>query len=111
MNDRQKSDAILDKCLLVNSKHPRAHYVRAIALKGDGDIIGAIKYYETAIANYPPSDHFHLNEVYNNLGSAFYGIGDIDKAKASWEIALLHLPSDNMVRKNLEEFIYKRPIG
>jgi Flp pilus assembly protein TadD len=62
-----------------------------------------------AIANYPPTDHFHLNEVYNNLGVALYEIGNLEEAKIAWEKALFFLPSDKIVRQNLAEFIYNKP--
>lgn len=106
--DRNESDVALEKCLKLNPKHPRAHYIRAIAYKEESDLINAIKSYETAIANYPPTDHFHLNEAYNNLGVALYELGEHTKAKAAWEKALLYMPDDKMTRQNLEEFIYKR---
>lgn len=109
--DLKKSDEIVDKCLAVNSNHPRAHYLRGITYKMAGNYSAAIKSYETAISCYPPSDHFHLNEVYVNLGNAFYDIGELDKAKTSWEKALLYLPSDKTARENLAEFIYKKPIS
>jgi tetratricopeptide (TPR) repeat protein len=109
--DVEKSDSILKQCLSVNPKHPRAHYLLGLKLKSQGDFHGAILAYETAIANYPQSDHYHLNETYNNLGSVFYKIGDMVKAKLSWEKALLFLPSDKTVRRNLSECIYNQPIA
>lgn len=105
--DRNKSNNILAECLKLHPQHPRAHYLRAITFKENGDLVNAIKSYEIAIANYPASDHFHLNETYNNLGTAFYEIGEHSKAKIAWEKALLYMPSDKMARRNLEEFIYK----
>lgn len=107
----KKSEEILDKCLAINPNHPRSHYLRGIMLNDQGDIQGAIVEYEMAIANYPKSDHFHLNEAYNNLGTAFHALNDLTKAKIAWEQALVHLPSDKMTKRNLEEFIYNKPIG
>ncbi len=107
--DDKKSAEALNQCLAVNPNHPRAHYIRGIDLKKQGDLPGAIKAYETAIANYPPSDHFHLNETYNNLGTAFYESGDHAQAKSAWEKALLFLPSDKVVKRNLDELIYTSP--
>jgi len=109
--DQEKSETILNKCLEMNPKHPRAHYIHGLTLKEQGKFDGAIKAYETAIAYYPASDHYHLNETYNNLGTTFHAMGDLVKAKSAWEKALLFLPSDKTARMNLEHFIYKRPIG
>ena len=109
--DSEKSEDILKQCLSVNPYHPRAHYVRGLTLKEQGDLQGAIKAYETAIENYPESDHYHLNETYNNLGTTFHAIGDLARAKIAWEKALLFLPSDKTARDNLAHFIYHRPIG
>ena len=109
--DMTKSEEILDKCLKINPNHPRAHYIRGITLKDQGNIQGAIAEYEMAIANYPKTDHFRLNEAYNNLGTAFYALDDFTKAKIAWEQALVHLPSDKMTKRNLEEFIYNKPVS
>ena len=107
--DPEKSEEILLKCLATNPNHPRAYYIRGLTLKQQGDFQGAIKAYETAIKNYPPSDQYHLNEAYNNLGTVFHSLGDYPKAKSAWEQALLYLPSDKMARQNLTEFIYGNP--
>lgn len=106
--DSAKCEETLVKCLSVNPCHPRAHYIRGLTLKKQGDFEGAIKAYETAIENYPSSDHFHLNETYNNLGTTFHSMGDNPKAKIAWERALLFLPSDKTARRNLMEFIYNQ---
>jgi len=104
--DPEKSADMLKKCLTVNPLHPRAHYLRGLMLKEQGDFQAAVEAYETAIANYPLSDQYHLNEAYNNLGTAFYSMGDYPKAKSAWERALLCLPSDKTAQRNLAEFIY-----
>ncbi len=104
--DVNKSQECLKKCLTANPNHPRAHYLRGIQCKAEGDFSGAVMAYETAIANYPVSDHYHLNEAYNNLGTAFYAKGDLINAKSAWEKALLFMPSDNIARRNLTEFIH-----
>jgi tetratricopeptide (TPR) repeat protein len=109
--DSKKSEEILNRCLAINPNHPRAHYIKGITFKDQGNIQSAIVEYEIAIANYPETDHFHLNETYNNLGSAFYALNDLAKAKAAWEQALLYLPSDKMTKKNLEDFIYNKPLS
>lgn len=69
---------------------------------------GAILNYKEAIANYPETDHFHLNEAYNNLGVVFHELGDLAHAKIAWEKALVYLPSDKVTQENLREFIYHR---
>lgn len=109
--DTEKSDALLNQCLSINPNHPRAHYIRGLSLKERGDFHDAVTAYETAISNYPESDHYHLNETYNNLGTTFHAMGDLVKAKIAWEKALLFLPSDKTARNNLSYFIYNRPIG
>jgi tetratricopeptide (TPR) repeat protein len=106
--DEQKSEGFLNKCLAVNPNHPRAHYLRGITLKKRGDFQGAIASYETAIAHYPLSDHYHLNEVYNNLGVVFHAVGDLVKAKLAWEKALLYMPKDKITQQNLTDFIYNK---
>ena len=109
--DENKSEKLLQQCLLVNPNHPRAHYIRGIILKAKNDLPGAMQAYEMAITHYSASDHFHLNETYNNLGTVFYAMGNSAKAQVAWEKALLYLPSDEMVKKNLSEFICHRPMN
>jgi tetratricopeptide (TPR) repeat protein len=109
--DNKKSNDLLAQCLSINPKHPRAHYLIGLMLKESGDIEGAVTAYQRAIHHYPPTDVFHLNEVYNNLGSAFYSGGNIEEAKSAWEKALLYLPSDKTTRRNLAEFIHNRRTG
>ncbi len=107
--DPVKSEEVLAKCLEMNPNHPRASYIKGITLKDRGDFSGAIASYERAIANYPKTDRYHLNEAYNNLGTAYYELGKMKEAKATWEQALVLLPSDKTVRANLMEFIYQNP--
>jgi tetratricopeptide (TPR) repeat protein len=109
--DSKKSEDILNNCLSINPIHPRAHYIRGLSLKEQGDFHNAVTAYETAISNYPETDHYHLNEAYNNLGTVFHALRDLVKAKIAWEKALLYLPSDKTARDNLAFFIYDRPIG
>lgn len=106
--DIERSDELLGECLEINPKHPRAHYIQALALKDEGDFEGAIEAYKKAISYYPTTDHYHLNEVHNNLGNVYYMMGDRKQAEVEWETALRFLPSDKMARQNLEELIYKR---
>lgn len=98
-----KSDELLKKCMEVNPKHPRAYYLHAINLTEKGDLEGAIKAYETAISNYPKTDHYHLNEAHNNLGFIYYHMGNYQKAKSEWELAVKLLPSDETARRNLQD--------
>jgi hypothetical protein len=105
--DLEKSDALLKRALADNPNHPRANYIVGINLKNSGDFIGAIAAYKRAIENYPKTDRYHLNETYNNLGTAHYESGDPMSAKLAWEQAFLLLPSDKTTRLNLMEFIYE----
>ncbi len=107
--DRVKAEEYLEKCLLSAPHHPRANYVRGIDLKEKGDIEGAVKAYKTAIKNYPPSALYHLNEVWNNLGTAYYDLGKYSEAKTAWEKALVYLPEDRITIDNLNNFIYQNP--
>ena len=107
--DPKMSEEVLDKCLAAHPGHPRANYIRGLMFKERGDFKAAIAAYETAIANYPKTDRYHLNETYNNLGTAFFETEDYARAKAAWEQALVLLPSDKVVRQNLVEFIYENP--
>jgi tetratricopeptide (TPR) repeat protein len=107
--DTVKANEYLEKCLMSAPHHPRANYVRGIGLKEKGDIEGAIRSYKTAIENYPSTDRYHLNETWNNLGTAYYDLGKYSEAKAAWERALLHLPEDPVASENLNTFIYNNP--
>ena len=107
--DKDKSEDLLAKCFASFPGHPRTNYSRGLNLKESGKLEDAIRAYETAIANYPETDRYHLNETYNNLASAFYEIGEIAKAKEAWEKALVLLPSDRTTRENLVECIYGNP--
>jgi len=83
--DSVKCEETLVKCLSVNPCHPRAHYIRGLTLKKQGDFEGAI-----------------------NLGTTFHSMGDYPKAKIAWERALFFLPSDKTARRNLMECIYNQ---
>ncbi len=107
--DKGKSDQYLEECQRKTPSHPRANYLRGIDLKEQGDVVGAIEFYKTAIENYPPTDRYHLNEAWNNLGTAYFDLDDFAKAKDAWEIALAYIPEDPVPRKNLREFIYENP--
>lgn len=106
--DIKKSEDFLEKCLAVNPKHPRAHYLQGISLTEQGDLKGALKAYETAISYYPKTDHYHLNETHNNLGLVYYQMGNYAKAKSEWELALHFLPTDEIAQRNLRDFVYSK---
>lgn len=99
----------LGLALQANPKHPRTHYLFGIHYKEKGELDKAAQSYETAIANYPSSDKFHLNETWNNLGTVRFDQGDFEKAKGAWEKALTYLPSDRTAKMNLIECIYGNP--
>lgn len=108
--DMNKSRQYMQEAISLNPNHPRTNYVLGIDAVAAEKYQEAIKFYETAIQHYPKDDKFHLNETYNNLGSAYYHIDKFQEAKDSWEKALVLLPSDKMVRKNLVEHIYENPL-
>ncbi|HLB58824.1 MAG TPA: tetratricopeptide repeat protein [Bdellovibrionota bacterium] len=107
--DRKKSQTYLKEALASNPDHPRANYVLGIEAVEDGDYKKAIKFYNKAIEHYPKEDRWHLNETYNNLGTAYFETGQYKKAKEAWEKALVLLPTDKMAISNLFEFIYENP--
>ncbi len=99
----------LKEALAVNSDHPRTHYILGLEAKKQGDYPETIRHYQQAIAHYPPSNRYHFNEAYNNLRSAYFELGDYEKAKEAWEQGLVLLPADAIVRRNLIENIYQNP--
>lgn len=109
-SDKKKSYEYRDRCLALNPNHPRANYILGIDRKETGDQKGAIEAYGIAAQNYPPGDRFHLNEVWNNMGTAYYELGNYRDARKAWEKALSYMPQDNMVRDNLERLIYNNPM-
>lgn len=109
-SDMNRSRAFLDEALSLNPKHPRANYISGIEAVEGEDYNKAIEFYQTAIDNYPKEDRFHLNETYNNLGTAYFSLRKFKDAKEAWEKALVLLPTDQMVKRNLFEFIYENPV-
>ncbi|NNM59258.1 MAG: tetratricopeptide repeat protein [Legionellales bacterium] len=101
-----KSVEFLKACLMLNPNHPRANYLLGIDLKESHQYEAAIEAYQKAISFYPPTDKFHLNEVYNNLGCTYHAMGDIENAKLAWEKALALFPQDKATQANLRDFIY-----
>jgi hypothetical protein len=108
--DKEKSRLLFQEALSINPNHPRLNYLLGIEAVEEKDYAKAVGFYQKAISNYPTEDKFHLNEAYNNLGTAFYEQGNYKEAKDSWEKALVMLPRDRMVKENLFEFIYSNPI-
>lgn len=108
--DLEKSHEYLKKALEINPNHPRTNYVMGIDSVNRGQHEAAIVFYRRAIENYPPDDRYHLNETYNNLGTAYYKLEQWMAAKESWEKALVLLPSDKVVKRNLINFIYENPM-
>src|SRR3989339_2089351 len=104
--DRKKTQEFLEKALVINPNHPRTNYILGIESVEKKDYQSAITYYQKAIDHYPIEDKFHLNETYNNLGTAYYKLENYQMAKESWEKALVLLPSDKMVANNLFQCIY-----
>ncbi|MCB1181045.1 MAG: tetratricopeptide repeat protein [Chlamydiia bacterium] len=102
--DRQRYVEYLQKCLEVNPQHPRAHYLKGIDSNKKGDYEAAIAAYLKAIQYYPSTDHYHLNEVYNNLANVYHQIGEHTKAIAAWKTALEYSSTDKMARMNLQKF-------
>ncbi len=101
-SDREKCCKYRDRCLEMNPRHPRANYIMGIDLKEKGDYEGALEAYLRAAGNYPPGDKFHLNEVWNNIGTVYYETGDFHNAREAWEKALEYMPHDRMAGENLQ---------
>ncbi len=104
--DINKFKMYLAEALEINPKHPRANYVCGIEAKMAGDFEQAVLFYKKALEGYPIEDKFHLNETYNNLGTAYYELKKYKEAKESWEKGLVQWPKDRMIAKNLFDFIY-----
>jgi Tfp pilus assembly protein PilF len=107
--DRSKSDEYFKRSQATNPNHPRTNYILGIEAREKRNFEEAIRYYQKAISNYPTEDKYHLNETYNNLGTAFYELGNYKDSKDAWEKALVLLPSDRVVIGNLIECIYENP--
>lgn len=107
--DQKKMLKYLKRAIQKDPNHPRTNYILGIEAVFNKNYTAAIQYYQNAIMHYPKEDKFHLNETYNNLGTAFYRLDQYQEAKAVWEKALVLLPSDQMVRNNLFECIYENP--
>ena len=108
--DEGKAKDYLDEALKLNKNHPRSNYLLGIYAMAHENYINAILYYQNAIDHYPKSDKFHLNEAYNNLGTAYFRSGKFQLAKEAWEQGLVLLPTDKMTKRNLFECIYENKV-
>ena len=107
--DMSKFHTLVREALELNAKHPRTNYILGIEAVSGNQFEKAIGFYQTALENYPKGDRFHLNETYNNLGRVYFGLGNYAEAKNVWEKGLVLLPTDQMTKRNLSEFIYNNP--
>ena len=107
--DRNKTKALLHEAIGINPLHPRLNYILGIESVAAKKYEDAIKFYRVAIENYPEGDKFHLNETYNNLGTAYFRLEQYRDAKEAWERGLVLFPLDRMVKRNLFTFIYGNP--
>jgi tetratricopeptide (TPR) repeat protein len=102
----EKFHAYLQRCLEVNPNHPRAHYLIGIDHVRHERLKEAALAYERAIACYPVTAKYHLNETWNNLANLYYRDKRVHEAKGAWEKALTYSPHDEVTLSNLREFIY-----
>jgi tetratricopeptide (TPR) repeat protein len=107
--DRKKSTKYFKDAVKANPNHPRTNYILGIESSEKKKYADAVAFYQKAIDHYPAEDKFHLNETLNNLGTAYFDMGNFQEAKAAWEKGLTILPSDHIVQRNLIEFIYNNP--
>lgn len=108
--DLEKCKSFIKEAKQLNPKHPRLNYICGINAVAVKEYEEAVSYYTTAIENYPAEDKYHLNETYNNLGTAFYELHQFQNAKDAWEKALVIYPKDEVVRGNLHRMIYNNPV-
>jgi Tfp pilus assembly protein PilF len=77
-------------------------HLMAAVLHQDGDLLNlAIQHYESALQLEPERP-----DVLRNLGLAFAAKGEMDRARATYERAFAHTPSDPMLLKNMGELRY-----
>ncbi len=107
--DRKKSTKYFKDAVKANPNHPRTNYSLGIESSEKKKYAAAVKLYQKAIDNYPAEDKFHINEVLNNLGTAYFEMANYQEARAAWEKGLMILPSDQIIQRNLIEFIYNNP--
>lgn len=107
--DMNKCQILLKEAIGINPNHPRVNYILGIEAVAAEEYEKAILFYQKAIENYPQEDRFHLNETYNNLGTAYFRIKKYKEAKEVWEKGLVLFPTDRMTKNNLFKFIYDNP--
>jgi len=77
-------------------------HLMAAVLHQDGDLLDlAIQHYESALQLEPERP-----DVLRNLGLAFAAKGEMDRARAAYERAFAHTPSDPALLKNMGELRY-----
>ena len=77
-------------------------HLMAAVLHQDGDLLDlAIQHYESALQLEPERP-----DVLRNLGLAFAAKGEMDRARATYERAFAHTPSDPVLLKNMGELRY-----
>jgi tetratricopeptide (TPR) repeat protein len=108
--DMEKCHLLLKEAMALNPNHPRVNYIFGIEAVAALEYEKAISFYRTAIENYPPEDKYHLNETYNNLGTAYFRLKKYKEAKEVWEKGLVIFPTDKMTKNNLFKYIYDNPI-
>ncbi len=100
--DKEKKEEYLTRALTLNPNHPRSNYIRGIMYSNMEDYEKAMEHYQIALKNYPPGDYFHLNELWNNIGSVYFQTDETDKAREAWETALTYIEDDEVTLNNLE---------
>lgn len=96
----------LARTLQKNPNHPRTHYLLGLDHADHERLEAAVVAYQRAIACYPATDKYHLNETWNNLANVYYRLERHRDAKGAWEKALTYAPYDAVTRKNLQTCIY-----
>jgi S1-C subfamily serine protease/Tfp pilus assembly protein PilF len=94
----------LEKELPIRAFLTTAHllHLMAAVLHQDGDLLDlAIQHYESALQLEPERP-----DVLRNLGLAFAAKGEMDRARATYERAFAHTPSDPALLKNMGELRY-----
>ena len=74
--------ALADQELAKNPRDPKIRFLKALMQHQAGRHALAIAGYNKLIADYPG-----LPEPYNNLAALYAGLGQVDKARDTWELA------------------------
>ena len=105
-NSDAKFHEYLERALEKNPNHPRSHYLLGLDHSEHERLEAAVVAYQRAIACYPATDKYHLNETWNNLANMYYRLERHREAKGAWEKALTYAPYDEVTRRNLQTCIY-----